>query len=214
MKSLTKLTSLCAGLACAVAVHAQITLQDFSAVVGPDTYFYGSWEAANDASGTLLPKATFMQGPGIYDIDGVGVTNSSSSRIEFFFATPLSIGANTFIAVSAQALVNNIASGFQIQLVDTGARVAYAPFDAASFLVGSYSLAVVPLQLSNPAFDFNSIDSMIITGGVPGGSDRFSFSFDSIVAQSVIPEPSTYVALAGLLALGFVAYRRRLANAA
>lgn len=209
MKSYTRLSLYCAAIACAVAVHAQITLQDFSAVVGPNTYFYGSWEATNDNNGTLFPKATFMQGAGVYDINGADVTNSSLSRIEFFFATPLSIGANNFIAVSAQALANNIASGFQVQLIDTAARVAYAPFDAASFLFGSYSLAVVPLQLSNPGFDFNSIDSMIITGGVPGGSDRFNISFDSIVAQSVIPEPSTYAAIFGVLALGLVAYRRR-----
>lgn len=190
---------------------AQVTIQDFSSVINANTFFYGSWEASGNTAGTVSPNASFVQGVGIYDVTSATATNSDTSKIEFFFSSPFSIGSNTYLEVTAQALALNAASSFQVVLIDTNAVTATATFNATSFLTGSYSTAAATFTAGG-GFLANSIDSMIITGAIPSGTARFDFSFDKIAAvatPTVIPEPSTYAAIFGSLALGFVAYRRR-----
>jgi hypothetical protein len=214
MKPLSNFAALSAALLLAPFAHSQILLQDFSAVVNPNTVFYGTWEASNQTLGSEFPNEYFVQGDGVYDITGATATNANTSRIEFYFDPGVSLGQNTFLQVTAQALSLNQATSFQVVLVDTSQKTAFATFDAVSFLTGSYSMQAVALTMQG-GFNAAAIDSMIITGGIPGGSDRFNFSFDSIYATdgSAIPEPSTYAAIFGALALGFVAYRRRMAKA-
>lgn len=184
-------------------------IQDFSAVIDPNTFFYGSWEASG-AAGTLSPNASFVQGAGVYDITGATATNSDLAKIEFFFSpVAFSIGSNGYLQVSAQALSLNAATSFQVVLLDSGSVAATSTFNASDFLTGTYSTAFAQLT---PGIGFmaNSIDSMIITGGLPSGTARFNFSFNEIKAvASAIPEPSTYAALAGALVLGLAALRRR-----
>lgn len=182
-------------------------IQDFSAVINANTFFYGTWEAGGGSS--VNPNASFVQGAGVYDITGATANNSDLSKIEFFFSSPFSIGSNGFLEVAAQALTLNAAPSFQVVLVDTSAVTATATFNASSFLVGSYSTAYSALTMGG-GFNAASIDSMIITGAIPSGTARFNFSFDKISAvASPIPEPSTYAAIFGALALGLVVWRRR-----
>lgn len=199
--------SLCLSLL-AGSASAQI-IQDFSSVVSASsTYFYGTWKGGA-IDGTEIPNADFVQGVGVYDITGATATNADTSMIEFYFDGYASIGANGFLGVTAQALALNAASSFQIILLDSANKAATATFAASSFLMGSNSTAYSALSFGG-GFNPNAVEFLRITGGIPLGADRFNFRFDKIEAvASAIPEPSTYVALAGLVALGAVFYRRR-----
>lgn len=212
MKNLTKL--FVASLLVVSGAQAQVTLNDFSAVLNPNlTFFYGSWEATGSTDGSSNPNAAFTQGTGLYEISAANATDSADSKLEFFYETPLNIGTNMYLAVTAAELATNLASSFQITLVDSLGRTAYAAFAIDTFLVGSYTSQVAPITMQS-GFNSSSIDSFFISGGQPGSTIRFNVGFDHISAVSAIPEPSTYAALLALAALGFVAYRRRLAVAA
>lgn len=187
---------------------AQITLQDFSSVVGPNTFFYGSWEATGDAAGSVNKNSQFSQGVGVFNFTGTNViipTNSADSKVEFFYTTPASIGSNSLLSVTAQSFATNLATSFEVTLKDTLGATAAASFTTASFPTGSYTTATGLLTLTG-LFNGNSIDSMIISGGQPGGLVTFNVSFDNI---SAVPEPSTYAAIFGASVFGVVAAMRR-----
>ncbi len=195
----------------ALGAHAQVVLQNFGSVIDPNTYFYGTWEQSTDLNGTVLPNAGFSQGSGTYTIDSSTATNSDTSKIEFFYAPSAAIGSNGFLAVTAQLTAANAAPSFQIILVDTSAVTAFASFNSSSFNTGSMTTVYSAITPSG-GFNANSIDSMIISGGLPGGVARFGVIFDQVAATataSPVPEPSTYAALLGLAALGVILYRRR-----
>lgn len=211
MKNLTKL--FVASLLVVSGAQAQVTLNDFSAVLNPNlTFFYGSWEATGSTDGSPSPNATFTQGAGLYEISAANATDSADSKLEFFYETPLNIGTNMYLAVTATELPTNLASSFQITLVDSLGKTAYAAFAIDTFLVGAYSMQSSLLTMQS-GFNSASIDSFFISGGQPGSTIRFNIGLDHIAAVA-IPEPSTYVALLALAVLGFVAYRRRFAVAA
>jgi hypothetical protein len=207
MKNLIKLV-IGASLLFGVSAQAQV-LQDFSTVVDNNlNYFYGTWEATGDTNGTLAPNASFTQGAGFYSVNAANSTDNSTSKLEFFSASPLSIGTNTFLSVTAQALASNVATTFSVMLVDSSAIIARAAFDLSQFPTGSFSTQVVALTFGG-GFNPLSIDSIIVSGDQLGGTSNFRVSFDQIAAVSAVPEPSTYAIFAGILALGFVTLRRR-----
>lgn len=211
MKNLLKLVA-SSLLLLGISAQAQV-LQDFSAVVDNNlNYFYGNWEATGDTGGSYSPNASFTQGVGTYSIDAANSTDNSTAKLEFFNASPLSIGTNTFLSVTAQSLASNAATSFAVMLVDTNAVIARAAFDLSNFPTGSFSTQIVALTFGG-GFNSNSIDSIIVSGDQLGGTANFRVSFDQIAAVSAVPEPSTYAFIVGLLALGFVTWRRRFARA-
>ncbi|MDO8541532.1 MAG: PEP-CTERM sorting domain-containing protein [Opitutaceae bacterium] len=210
MKTLPTLLVLASTLLLSSA-RAQVVLQNFSSTVGTTTFFHGTWEASGDPFGTNSPNINFVQGAGVYDFTGTtGLvpTNDANSKVEFFNGTAVSIGTNTFLSVSAQMLATNAATSFAVTLVDTGGKTAFSTFSAVDFVTGSYTTITGALTFQ-AGFVPASINSMIISGNQSGGSAQFNISFDNIAATSAIPEPGTYAALAGAVALGFAAWRRR-----
>jgi hypothetical protein len=215
MKTLTKLVIAIASL-CAASVHAQVVIQDFSNVFDNNlNFFYGTWEATNNPGGTLSPNANFIQGAGVYSITGAaGIipTENAASQLEFFNASPTSIGANQYLAVTFQTLAGNAASSFTVTLKDTAGKTAFAAFS-----LGAPAAPVTLTQLLTFSGGFNStaIDSVVLSGNNPIGSAVFSAAFDNIsaVATAPIPEPTTYAAILGVASLGLAAYRRRIRSA-
>jgi hypothetical protein len=194
-----------------VSTQAQ-QLQNFSnPVVDLNlNWFYGSWEATGDTGGSVNPNSQFTQGTGVYNITGTSAivpTNSADSKLEFFNASPISIGSNTYLSVTAQTLSTNSAgaTSFAVFLVDSNDHTAFASFGTAAFPTGSYTTISGALTFGN-GFNSTSITSIIITGGIPGGTDRFNVSFDNV---SAVPEPSTYAALMGAAAMGLAVVWRK-----
>lgn len=198
-----------------VSAYAQVILQGFSNVAdGSSNFFYGTWEATGNTGGTVSPNANFSQGAGVYNFtgsSGIIPTNSATSFVEFFNASPVSIGTNTSLSVTAHTLPGNASSSFTVFLLDTSGNSAYAAYDASFFITGSYSTATVQLTTVG-AFNPASIDSLRISGNQPGGSSAFGFSFDNISAVSAVPEPSTYALFFGLSGLLVAAWHRRTAH--
>ncbi len=188
--------------------QAQVTLQNFSSVVGANTFFHGSWEATGNTGGTNSPNSQFVQGSGVYDFTGsapIIPTNSADSKIEFFNSSPVSIGPNTQLSVTAQTLSGNVATSFAVFLFDTNGKSASASFATSLFNGGNYATATLSLTFQS-GFNSSVIDSMIISGAQPGAIDAFKMSFDNV---GVVPEPATYAAIVGSAALGLAYLRRR-----
>ena len=187
----------------AVVTHAQVVLQNFSNVVGTNTYFYGTWEASSDAGGSTSPNTQFSQGSGVYSFTGTTTTiptDDSASKVEFFNSTAVSISGYSYLSISAQALATNAATSFRVFLVDTSGKTASASFATSSFVTGTYTTAYGSLTFAS-GFNSASVDSLIISGDQVGGTAQFNIAFDNISAVSAIPEPSTYAAIFGAVAL-------------
>lgn len=199
-----------ASLAFATFGIAQVTLLDFSNTVQSGfTFFYGSFSN----TGAPLPPtgvaaAGMTQNSGFYSFTGSTTNNSDTSALEIYLPSPVNLSGLGFLALTAETLSTNAAPSIRVFLFDSGGGSASAAFTATSFPTGNFTTAIQALNIAGP-FNPASVESIIITGDTFGGTARFNFSFDHLAAVSAIPEPSTYAAIIGLLALGYVAYRRR-----
>jgi hypothetical protein len=73
---------------------------------------------------------------------------------------------------------------------------------------GNLLMSSTAASTFNPTYGTNLNTSTLAHAFVIGDSGRGMAALDNVLVTAV-PEPSTYAALAGLLALGFVVYRRR-----
>jgi hypothetical protein len=93
------------------------------------------------------------------------------------------------------------ASTFSITLTDGGFNSAEYSSTSWASLSGGATLSFVQTV---GAFNWSDVQGVFLSGG--GGGDGVSFNLSGL---STVPEPSTYAALAGLCALGYVMVRRR-----
>lgn len=187
----------------APAAAAGVALQDFSNVVALGTTFYGSWEATGSVVGSANPNSQFLQGVGVFDIQGsapIIPTNSFSSQLRFDFAAPRDIGSNNQIALTARLLPGNVADSFSVVLLANGNQAATTVFSTGAFTAGAYSTVTATLSF-NPGFNSAQVDTLVISG-VPASSSNtvgaFAMSFDHI---AVVPEPAVWSAALGAVAL-------------
>jgi hypothetical protein len=207
--SMIRKASLVSLLIFATAAHAQVVLEDFSNTIRTGfTGFYGSWSSTgNTSTPSEVPIAGLTQGSGFFAIDSAAATNAATAKLEIFFAAPTDLTGMNQLTLAAQSLAGNAATSLRVFLFDANTAVASAAFDLSSFPTGSFTTVSQALTINSGA-SLAAVEGFVITGNIPGGSAAFRASFDSLVA-SVIPEPSTYAAIAGAVMLGFVAYRRR-----
>lgn len=154
-------------------------LQDFSDVSGSAPHYAGSWEVAGDVVGSNLPVASFAQGTGVYDIQGAGVLDDAESFVEFHFPTPLDLGGQPALEVSAAGLSGNAATSFEVRLFDAAGRSAFANFATAEFPAGDLSSATA-LLVEHSDFDGSMVETLRISGGMLAGEAAFAMRFDAI----------------------------------
>lgn len=195
--------------ACAGA--AGVALADFSSVVGAGTTFYGTWEATGSTAGSGNPNSQFLQGAGVFSVggsSGVIPTNAATSGLRFDFATPVDLGVNSQLALTAALLPGNTAGAFTVTLLANGSQGAVAVFSTAAFADGSatgpYSTVTATLSAS-PGFNPSRVDAVVISGAQPGGTAAFGISFDHLAA---VPEPALAPLLLGAAALAWARRRR------
>jgi hypothetical protein len=175
---------------------AQVSLNDFSDL---------------DSSGTVFGDWAGQQNPGTYSVTG---TTSDDSGLELYSFDPSGfwdLTGLTALSLTAQADPGNEAATFLISLYDANDNSATAYFESSTFAGASLVTGVSTLTYSD-GFDPASVGYFRISGGEFFGSTPLALTFDQVTAQSAsaVPEPATYAALLGLLALaGTLGWRHR-----
>jgi hypothetical protein len=194
MKKILALLSACsfAGL-----VQAQVyVLDNFNTPGATGAVLSGtSWVTAGNV--TYPDTGTMKVGGTALDDSGWGYTGASIN------ATGLN-----FLAVTAKVDAGNAAAFLALGFSDSGLN-SDAFSISTSLFTSVMSTVYVPVAWTN-------IDPADIVhwdmGGGTSGLSAFRMTFDNIALSATgaaIPEPSTYAAIFGALALGLVAYRRR-----
>jgi hypothetical protein len=182
--NITKSLTLALSIAAASLSHA---------ATGPITNF-GSSALTDDGWSYVGSTLSGTEGLGFL-LYGEPISN------DFTGATQITITANVAGAANAPA------NGFTFLLLDGQDDSATAIFNWSDFIGG----ATVSADLVNisSGFDFGAVIGWNLVGGSSNAAINVVLSTALATAPSVIPEPSSYAALAGLAALGLVAARRR-----
>lgn len=195
--------SILAFAVCATS-FAQITLDDFS---NPGNL--GAFPGSLNASTTWNTNVT--QNASTITVGGTAM-NDSGWRANFVMTD---FSSWSFLAVTAQVDSGNDATALKIGFIDDGGGSQAFTILTSSFLVGSMSTVYVPLSWATA--DPTTIVQWNIGGGFSTpGTAAFRMTFDNLSLSATgapVPEPSTYAMIAGVLALGFVAWRRRSVSA-
>ncbi len=188
----------------AVAVKAQ-TLDTFSSFGSESgtTTFYGDW-----TSGSGAPAATFVQGSGVYTVKGV--SDSDRSGVAFQPPSDFNLTGDSTLSLTAELAAGNTADSISVILFDGSGLSSSATFILSTFNATTYTTQTSTLFAQN-GFNLANVQSFKITGNNPGADGSVAVTFDQLAATqgSAIPEPSTYAAILGTVALGFVMLRRR-----
>jgi hypothetical protein len=196
MKSSTKLFTVLMAAVIAIPAFAQTyVLDNFNS--GTAT---GAVDTGTSWNGQITQNATTLT---------VGGTAKSDSGWFYNFALPVDLTGYSLLEITAQRDSGH-ATGFLAVTFsdDTGSGFQTIYFDTNLFAIGAQTTVTLPVAWT--------IDSTIIAGWNIGGGETspgttaFRMTFDNMaLTNAAIPEPSTYAAILGAMALGFVAYRRR-----
>lgn len=190
-----KLSLLALGLVFTGAVSAQTTITSFNSL--GDYLAAPTWDTPGNltvSGGNLSVVGGDGTGAIFFDISSFNILGTDIS----------------FVEVAARINSGNVANGIVINFYDGSFQgVLTATLNASNFNTGGFTTAIASLSL-HPLAITNSVPLAWAQVTGDGSTDTFRFSFDEIiVSSSVIPEPSTYAAIFGAMALAFVAYRRR-----
>ena len=192
-----------------------------SADQGTGTITLGNFNAAITNNGTE-DVYNFIQSFGGTTTNALPTITSGGSLSpqggEDLGSGPTNNGMNIDINVSTVGLSGisvswaqrGTSSGFTIR------EFSYSSDGGSIFTVAGTDSGVLTSTWTTASYDLSAVTALddnasvvfrIVLDGATGatGNNRF----DNILVTAAVPEPSTYAAILGLLALGFVAYRRR-----
>lgn len=197
MKILTKFVIAFALLA-SVAGAQVIVLDDFNTgTVSGQTKASTSWVGQVTQNSTTITIGGSAQNDNGWEDTGLS----------------LNLSAMNFIYITGQRdSGHNSATNFVVEFIDSSLAAQQFTISSASFLVGSMS--TVEIAIGSWTIDSTQITDWTIGGGTTP-TLAFRMTLDNLkVSASAIPEPSTYAAMAGALALGLAVWRRRSATLA
>ena len=159
---------------------AQQTINDFNDLSGGNVFFAGGWEASGSISGTTSPATSFVQGSGVFDVTGPGVTNDAGSYLEFHFSiAPLDLSDATAVSLNATALAGNEATSVEIRLFDTAGASAFAAIELAS-------LPAAATWVADSGFDASAVEIVRLSGGQLDGTAALALRLDELATVSAV----------------------------
>jgi len=185
------------------------------------------YEAANGGSISLVNSLNTSTGITLTVTDlfenenNAGTSTPSTSVSEFNFNN---MGFDSLHTQNTNPTAgftfSGLNSGFTYKFTMFAARIGVSDVRSAAYTFTGGSTQTVTLDASN-----NTSNTVVTTAIVPDGSNNIIFSMAKAASNdnpfgfaylggmkieiAVIPEPSSFAALAGLSVLGLVAYRRR-----
>jgi hypothetical protein len=190
MKKLAALLALLTAFAC--QGFSQVVLDDFNTGTATGAIVGGtSWVAQVTQNATSITIGGTAK-----DDNGWGTTSVNINGSSF-----------SYLLVTGQVDVGNTGSNsFVIQFEDSALNTNIFSVPTSAF---TSTMTTVPIAISwTGGFDATQITGWNIGGGSTG-TFAWRMTLDNMVLTTAVPEPSTYAMLAGVLALGFVAWRRR-----
>jgi hypothetical protein len=156
-------------------VQARQDIESFDDLSGGNSFFAGTWEASTAFTGATTPAAGIVQGAGVLDIMGAGVTNDADSFLELHFAAGLDLSANNAVALDGAMLAGNEATSLEIRLFDLAGKSAHAT------ALTSQLPCTVP-WVAGPGFDATAVEIVRLSGGQLDGTALVAVRLDSIAA--------------------------------
>ena len=209
IRNLAKIVCVLAVVGCAPLLRAQL-VSDFSNFADGNHTFLGSWAAnGNTILGDTTPIGSFSQGTGVYNF--TGGDNSDSSGAEYFFLSGyLDLSGSDALALTLELLpaTGTPATSLTVSIYDQNSNGAHASFQLSDFNSSTFTTSTVQ-WIADLNFDPSKIAYFLISGDTINGSSSVDIAVDNLAAVTVVPEPGTYAAIAGVAALGLVAWRRR-----
>lgn len=138
----------------------------------------------------------------------ISVAGTDDSGLYGSFAT-VTVGNVSSLYLTATR-TSGAASNYQIELFDADGDSAIYQANLGSFTLNLPSVVLFSLVGSNGTFNGTAVSVGFVGAG--SGSSTIAITLDNLSTTSAIPEPSTYVAIFGAAALGFVVVRRRFAS--
>lgn len=187
--SRARIASLLLGGALAgTTAFAQQTLENFDDLSG-NAYFAGTWAAGGSITGTTSPAATFVQGSGVFDVTGAGVTNDADSYLELHFSTtPLDLSDYGAISLNATVLSGNQATSVEVRLFDSAGASAYAA-------IALDSLPAVVNWVPDSGFNASAVEIVRLSGGQLDGTAAVALRLNELAAvgSSVVFHDADYI---------------------
>ena len=186
-------------------------------ITTPSSGSSGTFRDTIGFSFTVGGSALRVSALGVYDNSADGVGLASSNTVGLWTNTGTLLGSATFSAGTGATLTNNYR------------WISVTPFDlvsGATYRIGAFSFnGESGYSINLPSNGFSTSGDITLTGAVRS-NDFSSFAFpaagpdtnnpNNLVVRgnamysvvTPVPEPATYAAIFGLVALGFAAYRR------